>query len=63
MSSAGDSTIKVGDDGLIIIQVNNEMEDSHSEYTTNGTFSNNDHVESRQSLAETLAGATITAGR
>ncbi len=62
MSSVGNSTIKVGGDSLIISQVNSEMEDSHSEYTNNGMIGDNDHVESRKSLTETLAGATITAG-
>ncbi|MEM6338436.1 MAG: hypothetical protein AAF673_00720, partial [Pseudomonadota bacterium] len=63
MSTSGDSTIKVGGDSLIISQVNSEMEDSYSESTTTGMFGGDKkHIDAHQSLTETLAGATITAG-
>lgn len=62
MSSTGDSEIKVGGNSMLISQVNSHMTDSHMEYTTSGFFSDNDHVQSHQSLTETLAGSTITAG-
>lgn len=62
MSSAGDSDIKVGGKSMLISQVNSKMLDTHSEYTTSGMFSDKDHVESHQSLTETLAESSITAG-
>ena len=62
MSSTGDSEITVGGKSLLISQVNSKMLDTHSEYTTSGIISDKDHVESHQSLTETLAQSSLTAG-